>query len=170
MDLHAVETRILDPRLYEWGLPRYESDMAAGIDLRACIVAPLALVPQAPPILVSSGLAVHIADPHLVGIVVPRSGLGHRSGVVLGNTCGIIDADYLGPIQISLYCRNEAGSEPVIIAPGDRVAQLLFMPIARPFLQIVQEFSKQTARGEGGFGSTGVAVPTSTCHRVTQYP
>lgn len=155
--LASVELRILDERIIGWGIPRYHSDMAAGIDLLACIDEPLSLEPQAPAVLVSSGVAIYIGDPHVAGVIVPRSGLGHRQGLVMGNTVGIVDADYTGPVMISLWNRSAAGSVPVTIAPGDRIAQLLFVPIVRPHVRIVSEFSKQTARSSGGFGSTGHA-------------
>lgn len=151
----TMEIRILDARLHEWGLPRYQSDMAAAIDLCACLDAPAVLAPGAAPVLVSSGLAVHIADPAIAGLVLPRSGLGHRKGLVLGNLVGLIDPDYTGPILVSAWNRNASGSEPIVLQPGERFAQLLFVPILRPTLAIVDSFSASTARGPGGFGSTG---------------
>jgi dUTP pyrophosphatase len=151
----VVEVRVLDERVREWGLPRYRSDMAAALDLFACIDAPLVLEPQSPAQLVPSGIALHIGDPGIAAIVVPRSGLGHRKGLVLGNLVGVVDADYLGPVMISLWNRCAAGSESIVIEPGERIAQMLFVPILRPRLRVVQEFSKNTARGVGGFGSTG---------------
>jgi dUTP pyrophosphatase len=151
-----MEIRILDPRLHEWGLPRYQSDMAAAIDLLACLDGPAVLEPGGAPLLVSSGLAVHIADPGVAGLVLPRSGLGHRKGLVLGNLVGLIDPDYTGPILVSAWNRSKPGSEPIVLQPGERFAQLLFVPILRPSLRIVENFSVETARGPGGFGSTGV--------------
>jgi dUTP pyrophosphatase len=132
--------------------------MAAGIDLFACVDEVLELDPQSSAVLVPSGLAVHVGDPTIAGLIVPRSGLGHRHGVVLGNLVGVLDADYTGPLMVSVWNRNPAGSPPVLINPGDRIAQLLFVPILRPTLQVVTEFSKETTRGSGGFGSTGHAL------------
>jgi dUTP pyrophosphatase len=154
-----MEIRILDPRLHGWGLPRYQSDMAAAIDLHACLDEPVTLLPGAAPELVSSGLAVHIADPGIAALVLPRSGLGHRKGLVLGNLVGLIDPDYTGPILVSAWNRAGAGSEPIVLQPGERFAQMLFVPILRPQFRIVDEFAVETARGAGGFGSTGTGQP-----------
>ncbi len=150
-----VEVKILDQRLADWGLPRYESAMAAGIDLRACLDAPLRVEAGAPAQLISSGIAIHLADPHLAAIVVPRSGLGHKKGLVLGNLTGVIDADYMGPIMVSVWNRNTVGTPPLVIEPGERIAQMLFVPIVRPVFEIVADFAKSSQRGAGGFGSTG---------------
>lgn len=149
------ELRVLDPRLYDWGLPRYATDGAAGIDLRACIAEPLTLVPGAAAVLVPSGLAVAMDRPDMAAFVLARSGLGHRHGVVLGQAVGTIDADYRGEIFVSLWLRP--GMPAFTIAPGDRIAQLVFVPILRPFLTVVESFTAESARGAGGFGSTGVA-------------
>lgn len=151
-----VELRILDPRLHEWGLPRYQTAMSAGIDLHACIDAPLTLEPQAPAVLVPSGIAVLMNDPHLVAFLLARSGLGHRHGLVLGQAVGTIDADYTNQIFISAWLRTPPGSAPFTINPGDRIAQLVFLPIARPVFAVVETFSTETERGTAGFGSTGV--------------
>ncbi|OQW48013.1 MAG: aminotransferase [Proteobacteria bacterium SG_bin6] len=153
-----IELKILDPRLHEWGLPRYQTALSAGIDLHACIDAPLTLEPQAPAVLIPSGIAVLMNDPHLVAFLLARSGLGHRHGLVLGQAVGTIDADYTNQIFISAWLRTPPGSAPFTIQPGDRIAQLVFLPIARPEFAIVQDFSTQTERGEAGFGSTGVKV------------
>jgi len=153
--LPFVEVRVLDERVRAWGLPRYQSADAAAVDLHACIDDVLALAPQSPAVLVSAGIAVHIGDPHLAAMILPRSGLGHKAGLVLGNLVGLIDADYLGPISISVWNRNAPGTEPIRIAPGDRIAQLVFVPIVRPAFRVVDEFSRTTERGAGGFGSTG---------------
>jgi dUTP pyrophosphatase len=150
-----VELRVLDERLRTWGLPRYQSADAAAVDLHACVDEVLALAPQSPAVLVSAGIAVHIGDPQLAAMILPRSGLGHKAGLVLGNLVGLIDADYLGPISISVWNRNPPGTEPIRIAPGDRIAQLVFVPIVRPAFRVVDEFSRTTERGAGGFGSTG---------------
>lgn len=152
-----VELKILDPRLAGWGFPRWGSELAAGLDLHACIEAPIALQPQAPAVLISAGFAFRIGDPEWCALVLPRSGLGHR-GLVLGNAVGLIDADYEGPCLISAWNRNPSapGQAPITIEPGDRVAQLVFSRIARPQFQLVGEFSATGARQAGGFGSTGV--------------
>lgn len=158
--MHATptfEVKILDERIRAWGLPRYQSAMAAAIDLFACVDQPLALAPQSPAQLIPSGLAIHIGDPSVAGLIVPRSGTGHRTGLVMGNSVGVLDADYTGPVLISAWNRNAPGSTPVVVNPGDRIAQLVFVPVVRPVLRVVEEFSRSTARGGGGFGSTGVA-------------
>jgi dUTP pyrophosphatase len=149
------ELKILDPRLHEWGLPAYHSDMAAGLDLRACLDAPIAVEPQAPPLMVSSGVAILIRRHDIAAFVLPRSGLGARMGIILGQSVGTIDPDYAGPWIIPVLNRNAPGTPPVIINPGDRIAQAVFLPIVRPRFRIVDEFSVNTARGAGGFGSTG---------------
>lgn len=151
-----IELKILDRRLHDWGLPRYQTEMSAGVDLHACIDAPLTLQPQAPAVLVPSGIAVLMNDPHLVAFLLARSGLGHRHGVVLGQAVGTIDADYADQIFISAWLRTPPGSEPFTINPGDRIAQLVFLPIVRPEFAVVEAFSARTGRGLGGFGSTGV--------------
>jgi dUTP pyrophosphatase len=156
----TVEVRILDERIREWGLPKYHSEMAAGIDLLACVEKPVPLEPGAAALLVPSGISVHIGDPDVAGLIVPRSGLGHRSGVVLGNLVGVLDADYTGPLLISVWNRNPPGSDPIVINPGDRIAQLLFVPVLRPIFELVTTFSKDTERGGGGFGSTGHGMPS----------
>jgi dUTP pyrophosphatase len=154
--LLSVEIRILDDRVREWGLPNYHSEMAAGIDLFACVEQEIDIEPQVPALFVSSGISVHIAYPGFMGLIVPRSGLGHRSGLVLGNLVGVVDADYSGPLLMSVWNRSPSGSAPVRIRPGDRIAQLLFVPVARPALRFVATFSKDSARGDRGFGSTGI--------------
>ena len=151
----TVELVVLDQRLHDWGLPTYQSAMAAAIDLHACLDAPLAIAPGTAPVLVPAGFAIHMADPHLAALVLPRSGLGHRKGLVLGNLVGLIDPDYTGPIMVSAWNRNAPGTEPITLAPGERFAQLLFVPILRPALTLVDAFSNPSARGGGGFGSTG---------------
>ena len=153
----CVELKVLDQRLREWGLPRYQSEMAAAIDLHACIDGPLELLGGAPAALVPAGIAVHMADPGLAALVLPRSGLGHRKGLVLGNLVGLIDADYTGPVLVSAWNRGAAGSEPVVLMPGERFAQMVFVPILRPGFKIVEAFTIRSERGAGGFGSTGMA-------------
>ena len=149
---HALQLKLLDPRFGEdWPLPAYATEHSAGLDLRAALDAPLELAPG-DAALIPSGLAIHHADPHLCAVILPRSGLGHRHGIVLGNGTGLIDADYQGPLLISTWNR---GREAFTIAPGDRIAQLVVLPIVRATLQVVDTF-EQSARGEGGFGHTGV--------------
>ena len=152
-----VELKILDKRLAGWGFPHYGSSLAAGLDLHACLEAPLAVAAQAPAVLVSAGIAVRIGDLEWCALVLPRSGLGHRQGLVLGNAVGLIDADYEGPLMVSVWNRNPPGSAAVEIKPGDRIAQLVFTRIARPELALVESFSISGERQEGGFGSTGVS-------------
>ena len=148
----TIEIKLLDPRLNDWGLPSYQSAHAAAIDLHACLDAPLTIPPGAPPVLISAGFAVHIADPHVAALVLPRSGMGHKKGLVLGNLVGLIDPDYTGPIMVSAWNR---GTAPVSLSPGERFAQMMFVPVVRPLLTRVDAFSAMSARGEGGFGSTG---------------
>ncbi|MET0268875.1 MAG: dUTP diphosphatase [Sphingomonas sp.] len=150
-----IELRVLDSRLEQWGLPRYQTAMSAGIDLHACIDAPLTLHPQAPAVLIPSGIAVLMNDPHLVAFLLARSGMGHKKGLVLGQGVGTIDADYVDQIFISAWLRTPPGSDPLTIEPGDRIAQLVFLPIVRPEFAVVDGFSATTERGLGGFGSTG---------------
>jgi dUTP pyrophosphatase len=151
-----IELKILDPRLPGWGFPRWGSEMAAGLDLHACLEAPLDLEPQQPAVLIEAGFAVRIGDPQWCALVLPRSGLGHRQGLVLGNAVGVIDADYEGPLLISAWNRNPAGA--IEIRPGDRIAQLVFTHIARPSFRIVERFGASGGRQQGGFGSTGVGA------------
>ncbi|MCA0978540.1 dUTP diphosphatase [Qipengyuania flava] len=154
--MKKLELKILDERLHEWGLPQYQTDMSAGIDMYACIPEPLEIQPQAQPILIPSGIAILMNDPHMVAFLLARSGLGHKKGLVLGQSVGTIDADYANEIFISAWLRNPPGSDSLVINPGDRIAQLVFLPILRPQLEVVEEFSATTERGMGGFGSTGV--------------
>jgi dUTP pyrophosphatase len=151
----VIELKVLDPRLEAWGLPAYQSDMAAAIDLRAAIDDALEIEAGSPAVLVPSGLALFIRDPFVAAMILPRSGLGHKHGLVLGNSTGLIDADYLGPILVSVWNRNAAGTPPIRIEPGDRIAQMMFVPVVRPRFEVVVEFSTATTRGAGGFGSTG---------------
>jgi dUTP pyrophosphatase len=147
----TIDLKILDPRLgREFPLPEYATAQSAGMDLRAMVEAPLSLAPGEA-VLVPSGLAFHLGDPGLCAVVLPRSGLGHKQGLVLGNLTGLIDADYQGPLMISLWNRSAA---PVTVQPGDRVAQLVILPIARAAWRVVDAFDA-SERGEGGFGHTG---------------
>ena len=147
-----LDVRVLDARFgQQWPLPAYATDGSAGLDLRAALDEPLTLLPG-DAALVPSGLAIHIGDPGLCAVVLPRSGLGHKHGIVLGNGTGLIDADYQGPLLISVWNR---GREPFTMQPGDRIAQLVVLPIVRATLQVVDTF-ETSARGAGGFGHTGV--------------
>jgi dUTP pyrophosphatase len=148
--------KVLDPRVYEWGLPRFQTTMSAGIDLYACVADPIELQPQAEAVLIPSGIAVLMNDPSMVAFLLARSGLGHKKGLILGQSVGTIDADYADQIFISAWLRNPPGSASLIINPGDRIAQLVFLPIIRPTFRVVEAFSAVTTRGSGGFGSTGV--------------
>lgn len=156
MSKPRIELRVLDERIHEWGLPRYHTEMSAGIDLYACLGEPMRIEPQAPAVLIPSGIAMLMNDPHMVGFLLARSGLGHKKGLILGQSVGTIDADYANEIFISAWLRTPPGSEPVVVNPGDRIAQLVFVPILRPTFEIVSEFSSITERGLGGFGSTGL--------------
>ena len=147
-----LQVKLLDPRFGEaWPLPAYATEASAGLDLRAAIDTAVTLEPGDTALL-PSGIAIHIADPGLCAVVLPRSGLGHRHGIVLGNGTGLIDADYQGPLLISVWNR---GREAFTIQPGDRIAQLVLAPIVRATLKVVDTFAG-SARGEGGFGHTGV--------------
>jgi dUTP pyrophosphatase len=169
-----VELKILDPRLPGWGFPHYGSELAAGLDLHACLDAPLLLRPQAPAVLISSGIACRIGDPEWCALVLPRSGLGHRDGLVLGNAVGLIDADYEGAVMISAWNRNPATADSpdsgILIRPGDRIAQLVFTRTARPEFTIVAEFGETGNRQQGGFGSTGVASACPNRAGQRNYP
>ena len=159
----SVAIRLLDSRLSGWGFPHRGSALAAGLDLHACIDAPLTLAPGDPPVLVPAGFAMRIGDPDWCAMIAPRSGLGHR-GLVLGNTIGIVDADYEGECMISAWNRNCRGTGlpddgVLTIAPGDRIAQLVLVRIGRPRVAIVEAFSEASARGAAGFGSSGIAAP-----------
>jgi len=146
-----IQLKVLDPRLgRDFPLPDYATDGSAGLDLRACIEAPLTLEPGQTE-LIPSGIALHIADPGLAAVVLPRSGLGHKHGIVLGNLVGLIDSDYQGQIFVSCWNR---GHDSFTIQPGERIAQLVILPVVRARFEQVSEFSP-TARGEGGFGHSG---------------
>ncbi len=149
---HVLELKLLDARFgTQWPLPAYATAASAGLDLRAALDAPLVLQPG-DTALVPSGLAIHLGDPGLCAVILPRSGLGHKHGIVLGNGTGLIDADYQGPLLLSVWNR---GREAFTMQPGDRIAQLVLLPIVRATLQVVDEF-ETSARGTGGFGHTGV--------------
>jgi dUTP pyrophosphatase len=147
----ALRIRILDARLgSEFPLPAYATDGSAGLDLRALLPAPLRLEPGAAE-LIPTGMAIHLEDPGLAAMVLPRSGLGHRHGLVLGNLVGLIDSDYQGPLLVSCWNRGQAAYE---IAVGERIAQLIVVPVVQVELDVVQDFTT-SARGVGGFGHTG---------------
>jgi dUTP pyrophosphatase len=149
--MRKLEVKILDERIRGM-LPHYASAGAAGLDLRACIDAPLVLQPGDSR-LVSSGIAIHVGDPGYAAIILPRSGLGAKNGIVLGNLVGLIDSDYQGPLMVSVWNR---GREPFTVQPMDRVAQLAVVPVVQVEFEVVEEFAA-SARGTGGFGSTGKA-------------
>ncbi|MDA1118611.1 MAG: dUTP diphosphatase [Proteobacteria bacterium] len=147
--MRKLEVRVLDPRLRD-NLPQYATAGAAGLDLRACLDAPLVLQPGDSQ-LVPAGIAIHLGDPGLAAIVLPRSGLGAKHGIVLGNLVGLIDSDYQGQIFISVWNRGKAA---FTIEPLERIAQLLVVPVVQVQFEVVEEFAA-SARGAGGFGSTG---------------
>ena len=151
MTATTIELRVFDPRLAEV-LPAYATPGSAGLDLRACIDGPLEIAAGAT-LLIPTGLSMHIADRGLAALILPRSGLGHRHGIVLGNLVGLIDSDYQGPLMVS--CWNRGGA-PFTIQPLDRIAQLVIVPIVQAAFRVVDAFDA-SARGHGGFGSTGRA-------------
>ena len=132
-------------------LPSYATDGSAAIDLRACLKEQIGIQPGET-VLVGSGIAINIKDPNIVGIIVPRSGLGIKKGIVLANTMGVIDSDYQGEIKIGLFNRSQ---HRYLVKPGERICQMLFMPVIKATLKLVQEFSNATLRGGGGLGHTG---------------
>jgi dUTP pyrophosphatase len=147
----SVQVRLLDARIgKEFPLPRYETQDSAGLDLRACLDKTLELAPGET-CLIPTGISIYIGNPHLAAVILPRSGLGHKHGIVLGNLVGLIDADYQGPLMISCWNR---GQNSYSITPGDRIAQLVFLPITRVNFEVVNEF-QATTRGIGGFGHSG---------------
>ena len=149
---HGIQLKILDPRVGDTiPLPTYATPGSAGIDLRVCIDEPLQISAQET-VLLPTGLAIYIADPGLAAVILPRSGLGHKHGIVLGNLTGIIDADYQGEVKISLWNR---GNEVCLLKKGDRVCQMIFEHVVHPNINVVKEFNDSTLRGDGGFGSSG---------------
>lgn len=149
---HLLQVKILDPRLgRDFPLPSYATDGAAGLDLRAMLSEPLRLAPGATE-LIPTGLAIHIAEPGLAAMILPRSGLGHRHGIVLGNLVGLIDSDYQGPLLVS--CWNRGRDDAFVIDVGERIAQMVLVPVAHAALQIVDAFDA-SERGDGGFGHSG---------------
>ena len=147
-----IDVKILDPRIAEQ-LPAYATPGSAGLDLRACLDAPLTLAPNAWQ-LVPTGMAIHLADPGYAAMILPRSGLGHKHGIVLGNLVGLIDSDYQGQLMVSAWNRS---SVAFTIEPMERIAQLVIVPVVQAQFNIVQEFPAASERGEGGYGSTGKA-------------
>ena len=151
--MRAIELKILDPRIgTDIPLPHYATDGSAGLDMRACTDEAITVAPGQT-VLVPTGVAIHIADPSLAAVLLPRSGLGHKHGLVLGNLTGLIDSDYQGQVFISCWNR---GNKAYDVAPGERIAQLVFVPVEQVKFQVVTEFG-DSERGEGGFGHTGVA-------------
>lgn len=149
--MHAIDLKILDPRLgAEMPLPARATDGSAGVDLRACLDAPLELAPGACE-LIRTGLAIHLGDPGLAAVILPRSGLGHKHGVVLGNLVGLIDSDYQGELMISCWNRGNAAFR---IEPGERIAQLVIVPVVPVEFNVVESF-EESERAAGGFGHTG---------------
>ena len=146
-----LKVRILDARIgKEFPLPAYATAGSAGLDLRACLDTALTLEPGRAE-LIPTGLAIHVEDPGLAAVILPRSGLGHKHGIVLGNLVGLIDSDYQGQLMVSVWNR---GSEPFTIQPGDRIAQLIVVPVVQVELQVVEDFAT-SIRGAGGFGHSG---------------
>jgi len=152
MNQHKIETKIINSLIgTSIPLPSYATDGAAAVDLRACLAESRTIHPGET-VLIPSGIAISIHDPGLVALLVPRSGLGIKHGIVLANTVGVIDSDYQGEIGIGIFNR---GSVPYTIEPGERICQMMFVPVTQVALEVVSEFSMQTERGTGGFGSTG---------------
>ncbi len=149
MKKKRLDIKILDERVRAQ-LPAYATDGSAGLDLRACLEEPLTLRPG-DSVLVPTGLAIHLGDPALAAIIIPRSGLGHKHGIVVGNLVGLIDSDYQGQVFVSCWNR---GKEPFVVNPLERIAQLVVVPVVQVELNVVDEF-EQSERGAGGFGSTG---------------
>lgn len=152
--MQAVQVKIIHPKIGQdpnFPLPTRATDGSAGIDLRACIDEPLTIHPNET-VLVGTGIAIHIVDCNYAGLILPRSGLGHKHGIVLGNLVGLIDADYQGELMVSVWNRSD---QPFVLQPAERMAQYVVVPIARPDFVVVDEFDNTSARGAGGFGSTG---------------
>lgn len=150
--MRSIECKILDSRIgNEFELPSHKSEGAAAIDLVACLDEAVELQPGEV-MLIGSGIAIHIADPTLMAVINPRSGLGHKHGIILGNVQGWIDSDYTGELKVSAWNRSD---KPFTIEPGERICQMAFLPVVQVSLNTVSEFSADSERGDGGFGSTG---------------
>jgi dUTP pyrophosphatase len=147
----VIDLKVLDPRIAE-SLPAYATPGSAGLDLRACIAAPITLEPGGAA-LIPTGIAIHIGDPGLAAMLLPRSGLGHKHGIVLGNLVGLIDSDYQGPLMVSCWNR---GRDSFVVQPLERIAQMVIVPVVQARFRRVDDFDS-SARGAGGFGSTGRA-------------
>ena len=151
--MRSIELKILDPRIGDSiPLPQYTTDGSAGLDMRACIDEPINVAPGET-VLVPTGLAIHVADPSLAAVLLPRSGLGHKHGLVLGNLVGLIDSDYQGQVFISCWNRSSKSYE---VQPSERIAQMVFVPVEQVEFRVVEEFAV-TDRGAGGFGHSGTA-------------
>ena len=149
--MQKIQLKILDARLgAEFPLPTYATQGAAGIDLRACLHTPLEIKPGETHLL-PTGISIHIGDPALAAVILPRSGLGHKHGIVLGNLVGLIDSDYQGQLMVSCWNR---GQQPFVVNIGERIAQMIFVPVVQAQFEIVDDF-EQSLRGEGGFGHSG---------------
>lgn len=146
----TVQLKVLDPRVHEYGLPQVATPGSAGVDLRAIIDDAIVLQPGQCE-LIPTGLSIYIEDPGLAAMLLPRSGLGHKHGLVLGNLVGLIDSDYQGPLMVSIWNR---GQNAFVLNPGERLAQMVLVPVVQPQFQLVDEFVA-SERGDGGFGSTG---------------
>ncbi|MDM7943839.1 MAG: dUTP diphosphatase [Hydrogenophaga sp.] len=145
-----IDVKVLDPRMADQ-LPAYATGGSAGLDLRACLDAPLTLAPNAWQ-LVPTGLAIHLADPGFAAMILPRSGLGHKHGIVLGNLVGLIDSDYQGQLMVSAWNRSGV---PFTIEPMERIAQMVIVPVVQAQFNVVTDFEAASERGAGGYGSTG---------------
>lgn len=154
-----VDVKIVDPLLYEWEedkrLPAYTTPGSAAMDLRACLEKPK-LVLGGETFLIPTGIAFHINSSEVAAVLLPRSGLGHKHGIVLGNLTGLIDSDYQGQVFVSCWNRNSPGNGEYVINPGDRIAQVLFIPVVKVRFNLVDEFKENTIRGAGGFGNSGI--------------
>lgn len=149
--MQKIKLRILDPRLgHDFPLPDYATPGSAGVDLRACVDGNLTILPGQT-VLVPTGMAIHIANPKLAAVILPRSGLGHKHGIVLGNLVGLIDSDYQGQLMVSCWNR---GSDPFVLEPGARLAQMVIVPVVQAAFEVVNDF-RASERGAGGFGHTG---------------
>ncbi|MDP8033095.1 dUTP diphosphatase [Pasteurella atlantica] len=149
--MKQIDLKVLDKRIgTEFPLPSYATEGSAGLDLRALIEEKM-IVEAGQTVLIPTGISIYVADPNLAAVILPRSGLGHKNGIVLGNLVGLVDSDYQGPLMVSLWNRS---NQPFTVEIGDRIAQLVFVPVVQASFNVVEEFN-QTERGEGGFGHSG---------------